>query len=115
MALIAGGAEAVGPTDKQRYNALLVLADPADTVASIVFRVAAGTQVRCKATSNFRTCTHVLGGRHETVVRSMLLRAYLLAEKVASVFIYVCTYPMLLMPPPPPPTSPLCTCFTKLR
>lgn len=44
MALIAGGAEAVGPTDKQRYNALLVLADPTDTVAFIVFRAAAGTQ-----------------------------------------------------------------------
>lgn len=45
MKLLGTGTAAKGPTDGQYYNAMLVLADPKDKLASIVFRVASGTQV----------------------------------------------------------------------
>lgn len=41
-----GGPSAKGLTDKRDYNAFLVSVDPADKLASMVFRVASGTQVR---------------------------------------------------------------------
>lgn len=45
LQLIQDEAAAKGLTDKKDYNAFLVMPDPADKLASLVFRIASGTQV----------------------------------------------------------------------
>lgn len=45
MQLIGGKGTAKGLTDKGEYNAFLVLVEPSDPLASLVFRIASGTQV----------------------------------------------------------------------
>ncbi len=46
LQLIGEEAAAKGLTDKRDYNAVLVMPDPVDKLASLVFRTASGTQVR---------------------------------------------------------------------
>lgn len=45
MQLIQDEAAAKGLSDKRDYNSFLVMPDPADKLASLVFRIASGTQV----------------------------------------------------------------------
>jgi hypothetical protein len=46
MLLIGDKPAAKGLTNKKDFNAFLVMPGPADKLASLVFRVASGTQVR---------------------------------------------------------------------
>jgi hypothetical protein len=46
MQLLGDKPTAKGPTDRASHNALLVVAEPQDTLATAVLRVASGTQVR---------------------------------------------------------------------
>lgn len=46
MKLLGADKTASGPTDKQQYNALLLVVEPKDVLASTVFRVASATQVQ---------------------------------------------------------------------
>lgn len=45
MQLLGDAESATGPTDKREHNALLLLVEPQDTLATLVFRIASGTQV----------------------------------------------------------------------
>jgi len=56
VCVVQGGASTKGLTDKRDYNAFLVTVDPADKLASMVFRVASGTQVCTSA-----ACTWLVG------------------------------------------------------
>lgn len=49
MQLIESEPSVTGLTDKREYNAFLVLADPADKLASLVLKVASSTQVSLRA------------------------------------------------------------------
>lgn len=45
MQLVGDSTSVTGPTDKRQHNALLLLVEPQDTLATLVFRIASGTQV----------------------------------------------------------------------
>lgn len=45
MQLIGGREQARGFTDRGEYNGFLVVVEPSDKLASLVFRIASGTQV----------------------------------------------------------------------
>lgn len=45
MALVGPHAAAKGPTDGSRHNAFLVVVQPGDALAALVFKAASGTQV----------------------------------------------------------------------
>ena len=52
--LVQSAPTAKGLTDKREYNAFLVMVEPQDTLASLVFRVASGTQVSPSSASCLR-------------------------------------------------------------
>eukprot|EP00798_Chlamydomonas_sp_ICE-L_P016432 gene16432-22646_t len=74
LRMLGDSPTAVGPTDREEHNAFLLTAEPKDSLASLVFKVASGTQVLNYITGILMGAKGFLPNLHSGITSSSLVR-----------------------------------------